>query len=78
VSDNRDKLLGFIEIYRELPVLWDTLLKEYSKREKNNMAYDELQVIYKDLKKDATREDAKRKISLLRTNYRKEVKKIEK
>jgi hypothetical protein len=71
-------LLRFIETYMELTVLWDTLLKEYSNREKKNMAYDELQVIYEDLKKYATREDVKRKINSLRTNYRKELKKIEK
>jgi hypothetical protein len=41
VSGNRDNLLRFIETYRELPVLWDTSLKEYANREKKNTAYDE-------------------------------------
>lgn len=76
-TDKKDVLLSFIENYRELPILWDVTLKQYSDKNKRNQAYEKLLAIYKQINKNATIQDVKRKINSLRTNYRKERKKVE-
>ncbi|EDW40623.1 uncharacterized protein LOC6604786 [Drosophila sechellia] len=76
-EENRHYLRAFIQTYRDLPVLWDTSLRDYTNREKRAEAYMRLVPIYHYLKRDATVEDVKKKINTLRTNYRKELKVVE-
>ncbi|EDV40686.1 uncharacterized protein Dana_GF23799 [Drosophila ananassae] len=76
-EENRHYLRAFIQTYRDLPVLWDTSLRDYTNREKRAEAYLRLVPIYHYLKRDATVEDVKKKINTLRTNYRKELKVVE-
>lgn len=74
--NEREVLKTFISVYRQNPILWNTSLKEYSDRDKKNKCYKQLVEIYQKIKKRATIEDVKKKINSLRTNYRKELKKI--
>lgn len=76
-EENRHYLRAFIQTYRDMPVLWDTSLRDYTNREKRAEAYQRLVPIYHYLKRDATVEDVKKKINTLRTNYRKELKVVE-
>ncbi|EDV96868.1 GH14980 [Drosophila grimshawi] len=76
-EENRHYLRAFIHTYRDMPVLWDTSLRDYTNREKRAEAYQRLVPIYHYLKRDATVEDVKKKINTLRTNYRKELKVVE-
>jgi len=73
---DRAILSDFISEYRQLPALWDIRCKEKSIRDKKNSAYKKLLVYYKLLKNDSTIEDVKKKINTLRSNFRKELKKI--
>ncbi|CAG9773326.1 unnamed protein product [Ceutorhynchus assimilis] len=74
--NEREVLKTFISVYRQNPILWNTSLKEYSDRDKKNKCYKQLVEIYQKIKKRATIEDVKKKINSLRTNYRKDLKKI--
>ncbi|KAI9588627.1 putative uncharacterized protein DDB_G0282129 [Glossina fuscipes] len=76
-EENRQYLRAFIQTYRNLPVLWDTSLRDYTNRDKRAEAYQQLVPIYRYLKRDANLEDVKKKINTLRTNYRKELKVVE-
>ncbi|XP_037936975.1 uncharacterized protein LOC119670827 [Teleopsis dalmanni] len=76
-EENRNYLRAFIQTYRNLPILWDTSLRDYTNRDKRAEAYEQLVPIYRYLKRDATVEDVKKKINTLRTNYRKELKVVE-
>ncbi|XP_052802001.1 uncharacterized protein LOC128232472 [Mya arenaria] len=79
---NREKmeekrfLLECIELYRELPALWKVKSADYSNRERKNVAYGTLLAKYRERYNDATKEDLKRKLNALRTNFRKELKKV--
>ncbi|CAI6377104.1 unnamed protein product [Macrosiphum euphorbiae] len=77
-SESRDRqiLRDFIAQYKQLPELWDVRSKEYTRRDKKNAAYEQLLTIYKGLKCDASIDDVKKKINTLRSNFRKELKKI--
>lgn len=72
----REFLLEFIELYRGLPALWQVKSKDYTNRTKKAEAYDLLIEKYKELEPNATRETVKRKINSMRSNYRKELRKI--
>ncbi|XP_043277901.1 uncharacterized protein [Venturia canescens] len=71
----REFLLECIELYRDLPALWQIKNKLYRDRDQKNMAYDLLLTKYKEMFPQATKEDLKKKFNSLRTNYRKELKK---
>lgn len=71
-----DPLRRFIEIYESLPELWNCSHGSYKNRTKRNLALDKLVPWYELVKPGATRDDVKKKINSLRTNFRKEVKKI--
>lgn len=75
-TDDKQILRDFIAEYKQLPELWDVRSKEYTKRDKKNAAYEKLLTIYKGLKSDATVDEVKKKINTLRSNFRKELKKI--
>jgi len=73
---DRSILRDFISEYRQLPELWDVRSKDYCNRDKKNAAYKKLLVFYKVLKNNSTIDDVKKKINTLRSNFRKELKKI--
>lgn len=62
--------------YKDLKCLWDIRCKGYSNRDKKKDAYSELLVVYKLIKPEASIDDVKKKINTLRSNFRKELKKI--
>ena len=76
-QEDRNFILVWIQVYRELPALWKVKSKEYNDRNKKNEAYEILLAKYRERYPHATKEDAKKKINSLRTNYRKELKKAQ-
>ncbi|XP_072934535.1 uncharacterized protein [Epargyreus clarus] len=64
-----------IQLYRELPSLWNVKSKEYYDRDKKRIAYEILLSKYKEMFPQASKDDVKKKFNSLRTNYRKELKK---
>ncbi|XP_050548015.1 uncharacterized protein LOC126909621 [Daktulosphaira vitifoliae] len=70
------QLRDFVSKYKDLKCLWDIRCKDYSNRDKKKDAYSELLVVYKLIKPDASIDDVKKKINTLRSNFRKELKKI--
>lgn len=71
-------LTEFIELYKSYPCLWRVKSKEYSDRDKKNLAYDALVHKYKEIDASANREKVTKKINSLRTVYRKELAKVNK
>ncbi|KAJ8873886.1 hypothetical protein PR048_024722 [Dryococelus australis] len=74
---NDTQLCAFIELRETLPELWNPDNPSSSNMHKRNVALDKLLVVYKEMKPTATRDDARKKLNSLRTNLRKELKKIE-
>ncbi|CAK1597311.1 unnamed protein product [Parnassius mnemosyne] len=73
----REVLCDFINIYRNEPCLWQIKNKLYHSRDKRNAALDKLVAKYKEVEESADRETVLKKINSLRTNYKKEKKKVE-
>lgn len=69
-------LLEVIEVYRSLPALWDHGSKDYSNRTKKNEQYEELLKKYQEKYPEADRKALVKKINSLRTNFRKELRRI--
>lgn len=69
-------LKEFILMFESLPELWDSTSPSYVNKPKRKAALDKLLNIYKRLKPDCTISDVRKKINSLRSNYRKELKKI--
>lgn len=68
--DNKENIINFIEDYKQLPVLWQVNLKEYSNKEKRSDAMKYLCDKYKlDIKM------CKNKIKSLRSYFSKEYQK---
>lgn len=74
--DEKCFLSKFIECYEKNKALWDVTSSEYKIREKKNYGYRELLKIFKNIKQDATIDDVKKKINSLRSNYRRELRKL--
>ncbi|XP_053972731.1 uncharacterized protein LOC128888067 [Hylaeus anthracinus] len=75
-NNNDDVLRTFIETYEALPELWNSMHTYYSNKARRNLALDKLADIYGKLKPGANRDDVRKKINTLRSNYRKELRKI--
>ncbi|KAL4702673.1 hypothetical protein ACJJTC_007104 [Scirpophaga incertulas] len=75
-TKNQLMLREFILYLESLPELWDTSSSSYKNNIKREEALGKLLDIYKKIKTDATIEDVKKKNNTLRSNYRKELKKI--
>lgn len=71
----REFIVECIQLYRELPCLWNVKSKQYHDRDKKNTAYETLLSKYKEMFPQANKDDVKKKFNSLRTNYRKELKK---
>lgn len=78
VDKRADKqfICEFIEVYRSLPALWDAKCKDYTNRTRKGEQYDVLLEKYREKYPDAEKPDVVKKINSLRTNFRKELKRI--
>jgi len=75
--EEQESLLKFIEEYELLPELWNPTHSMYLKKTLRNSALDRLLPFLRKVNaKFDERENVKKKINSLRTNYRKELKKI--
>ncbi|KAG5870747.1 hypothetical protein JTB14_022000 [Gonioctena quinquepunctata] len=75
-AGDRDCLQRFIEVYESFPELWNKAHPSYSNKYKKNMALEKLLVIFKEMKPNATVKDVTKKLNILRSNFRRELKKI--
>lgn len=75
-KEEKKFLLELIDLYRSLPALWKVKAKEYSDRNKKAIAYERLLVKYREWYKDGKKDELKKKINSFRTNFRKELKKV--
>jgi len=69
-------ILQCIKIYKSQPALWNVKSKDYNNRQKKSDAYAILIHKYREKYPEATREDVTKKFNSLRTNFRKELKRI--
>ncbi|XP_066951272.1 uncharacterized protein [Macrobrachium rosenbergii] len=69
-------LQRFIDAYKDLPELWDSQNPNYVRKDKRNAGYEKLLDILRLMKNDATVDDVKRKLNTLRSNFRRELKKV--
>lgn len=74
---DRQFIPEFIEVYRSLPALWDVKCKDYTNRGKKNEQYDVLIEKYRENVPDADKQEVIKKINSSRTNFRKELKRIQ-
>ncbi|CAK1578712.1 unnamed protein product [Parnassius mnemosyne] len=66
----------FIILLETLPELWNPRHKYYTNKYKRQARYEKLLDVYKKIKPQATVEDVRKKINSLRSNFRRELKKI--
>lgn len=71
-------LIEVLGVYQTLPALWRIKSDDYSNRAKKAEAYDILLQKYRENFTSATLEDLKKKINNLRTNFRNELRKMDK
>ncbi|XP_014271387.1 uncharacterized protein [Halyomorpha halys] len=74
---SREILEEFIRAYQNLPCLWRTKSPEYHDKAKREAAYDVLLSTYRIIDGSADKDAVVKKINALRTNYRREKKKVE-
>ncbi|KAK4886925.1 hypothetical protein RN001_003196 [Aquatica leii] len=72
----KEVMQQFIELYETLPELWNSKSTMYMNKTKRNQALDKLLVFYKNINKNAKRKDIRKKINTLRSNFRRELKKV--
>nr|CAD7406610.1 unnamed protein product [Timema poppensis] len=75
-EEERVFLMKCIELYQSLPVLWKVKSDDYMDRDKKAQAYEKLLELYHERYPKATREDLAKKFNSLRTNFRKDLKKM--
>lgn len=75
-STNKATLSEFIELYHSLPAVWNTSNPLYNNRSVKNDAYKKLIQKLQEFDPDANRMSVVKKINSLRTNFRKEIRKI--
>ncbi|XP_065355923.1 uncharacterized protein LOC135950302 [Calliphora vicina] len=73
MSDGKKETLDLIEAYRSLPALWDVKSAEYSDRDKKDEQYNILLQTYKKQNPEGKLADLKKKINVIRTNFRREL-----
>jgi len=71
----KEFLLQFISIYRDLPMLWRIRSKEYMDKHKRINAIKKLTELLKVYRRNIT-EDVKKKINILRTTFKREKNKV--
>ena len=74
--DDRTFWLDFIRLYEENPCLWKVKSKDYNNRFKKTRAYDILINKLKEKYENPNRETVVKKINILRSSFRKELRKV--
>jgi glutamate synthase domain-containing protein 3 len=74
-EDERKFILECIQVYHSLPALWNVKSKDYTNRKKKK-EYEQLLRKYREKFPDADKEELIQKFNSLRTNFRKELKRI--
>lgn len=75
VTDLTSMEHAFIKRYEQLPLLWKKDHTDYSNKYKRNLAYDLLLPILRTFSPTANRYNVRQKINILRSSYRKELRK---
>lgn len=75
-SVERKNVIELLRLYHSLPALWDVSCEDYSNRSIKEQQYDILLQKYKRTNPHAEKKELTKKINTLRTNYRREVKRI--
>lgn len=73
---NKEVMEDFIEIYRSEPCIWNVKSADYSHRPRKEAAYAKLLQKLTEIEPCATRDAVLKKINSLRSNFRKELKKV--
>lgn len=71
-ADEKKFILEFIERYECLQALWNVKVDAYSNREEKRKQYEILLEFFKEQYPNATVADVKKRINILRTNFRRE------
>ncbi|XP_054732292.1 uncharacterized protein LOC129240487 isoform X1 [Anastrepha obliqua] len=75
-KEERAFIIDCLKVYKSLPALWDSKSPEYRKKEKKNEAYEILVGKFREKYANVDRKDVTKKINTLRTNFRKELKRL--
>jgi len=74
----KEFLLQFISVYRDMPMLWRVKLKEYMDKYKRINAIKKPTELLKVSRRNITEEDVQKKINILRTTFKRENNKVKK
>ncbi|XP_053951078.1 uncharacterized protein LOC128858656 isoform X6 [Anastrepha ludens] len=74
LTDEQKFIIELIELYRSLPALWNINYNYYNDRESKDIQYKVLLEKYKERYPHADKEEVKKKINTLRTNFRRTLK----
>ncbi|CAG5045519.1 unnamed protein product [Parnassius apollo] len=75
-TKKREVLLNIIELYKDMPYLWDKKHKDYNNKDIRNDGNKVLLEVYKGFDSNVTVKNLVKKIQNLRTGYFKELKKV--
>jgi hypothetical protein len=70
---SRDVLIKFLDVYREMPVLWQVRSADYSNRTKRYEAWDLLVQLSREKIPEADLCFVKKKVDSIRASFRKEL-----
>ncbi|CAK1582124.1 unnamed protein product [Parnassius mnemosyne] len=76
IQSEKSILIDMIQLYKDLPVLWDPTQVQYNDKKARDQAYSIILEKYKVLRQDATIELVKKKLENMRATYRREYKKV--
>ncbi|KAG8230157.1 hypothetical protein J437_LFUL010408 [Ladona fulva] len=74
---NKERVIGFLKVYKENPCLWKVKSKEYTNKNLKNEAYEKLIAYCKPVFPEADKGFVIKKIQSLRGSFRKELKKVQ-
>lgn len=74
--NERKSVIALLRAYRTLPALWNVMHEDYSNHFIKNQQYEILLNKYKETNPNAYMKELKKKINTVRTNYRRELRRL--